>query len=203
MGFNLTSTCFTYLENPQLAIQKVSIEYGISVQEASSILKRKCANILDDDQYSNWFGNKVKNSRKEDVARGKAYAKHDDFRSSTTCEELEEDMSTLNADIDYETTNLVGAKKKATKEGRRKIYGLNQVYKDVDSRYREMECSEEGEEMRAAEEEAMLSDVFTKAEQSRLAIKGGTNMTTYIAIGVGVLVLAGGIMIAIKKSKNK
>jgi hypothetical protein len=66
-----------------------------------------------------------------------------------------------------------------------------------------MECSEEAEERRALEEEMMLSDVFSKAEESRMGIKKGTNLTTYIAIGVGVLILGAGIMLAVKKAKKK
>ena len=203
MAFDLTQSCILYMENPQMAIQQVSTHYQISVKEASSILKRKCANMLPDSQYSNWFGSKVAKERRQDVSTGKALAKYSDVRRMTDCGELEEVMQDINSDLDYESTKLVGAKKGATRVGTRTIQGLNRAYKRAEDRFRDMECSEEAEERRALEEEMMLSDVFTKAEQSRMGIKKGTNLTTYIAIGVGVLILGAGIMLAVKKAKKK
>jgi hypothetical protein len=203
MAFDLTKSCILYMENPQMAVQQVASHYQISVQEAASILKRKCANMLPDSEYSNWFGSKVAKERRMDVSKGKALAKHSGVRRMTDCGELEEAMQDINSELDYESTKLVGAKKGATRVGTRAIQGLNRVYKIAEDRYRDMECSEEAAEIRAAEEEQMLSDVFTNAEQSRLGIKKGTNLTTYIAIGVGVLILGAGIMLAIKKAKKK
>lgn len=202
MAFDLTQSCIVYMENPQMAIQQVAANYQISVDEASSILKRKCANLLPDSEYSNWFGSKVAKEGRMDVSRGKALAKHSEVRRMTTCADVEDAMEQINSELDHESTALVGAKKGATRVGTRTIRGLNDTYKIASDRYRDMECSEEGEEQRAAEEEKMLSDVFNEAEQQRLKMKQGTNLTTYIAIGVGVLILGAGIMLAVKKAKK-
>lgn len=203
MAFDLTKSCILYMENPQMAIQQVSTHYQISLKEASSILKRKCANLLPDNQYSNWFGSKVAKKTRQQISTGKAMAKYSDVRKMTDCDELEDVMQEINSDLDYESTKLVGAKKGATRVGTRYIQGLNKAYKQAEDRYADMECSEEAEERRALEEERLLSDVFSQAEQSRLGIKKGTNLTTYIAIGVGVLILGAGIMLAVKKAKKK
>jgi len=203
MAFDLTDSCILYMENPSMAIQQVASNYQISVKEASSILKRKCANLLPDSEYSNWFGSKVAEERRMDKQRGQQLAKYSDVRRMTTCEEVEDAMQDMNAQLDYESTALVGAKKGATRVGTRTIRGLNDAYKIAEDRYREMECADESEERRALEEERMLSDVFLQAERSRQGLKKGTNLTTYIAIGVGVLILGAGIMLAIKKSKQK
>ena len=183
MKFDLTQSCILYMQNPQMAVQQVASNYNISIQEAGSILKRKCANMLPDSEYSNWFGSKVAKERRMDVSKGKALAKFNNVRRITDCDELEDSMQDINSELDYESTKLVGAKKGGTRVGTRTIQGLNRVYK--------------------MEEEQMLSDVFSKAEQSRQGIKKGTNLTTYIAIGVGVLILGTGILLAVKKAKQK
>lgn len=202
MAFDLTQSCIVYMENPQMAIQQVASHYQITVNEAASILKRKCANLLPDSGYSNWFGSKVAKARRMDVSKGKALAKHSEVRRMTTCDEVDDAMQEINSSLDYESTKLVGAKKGATRVGTRTIRGLNDAYKIAEDRYAAMECADEGEEQRAAEEEKMLSDVFNEAEQQRLKMKQGTNLTTYIAIGVGVLILGAGIMLAVKKAKK-
>ena len=203
MEFDLTKSCILYMQNPQMAVRQVASNYNITIQEAGSILKRKCANMLPDSEYSNWFGSKVAKDRRMDVSKGKALAKHTGLRKITDCDELEDKMQDLNSEIDYESTALVGAKGGATRVGTRTIQGLNRVYKMAEDRYRNMECSEEAEEIRAMEEEQMLTDVFSDAEQSRQGIKKGTNLTTYVAIGVGVLILGTGILLAVKKAKQK
>ena len=203
MKFDLTQSCILYMQNPQMAVQQVASNYNISIQEAGSILKRKCANMLPDSEYSNWFGSKVAKDRRMDVSKGKALAKFNNVRRITDCDELEDSMQDINSELDYESTKLVGAKEGGTRVGTRTIQGLNRVYKIAEDRFMDMECSEEADEIRAMEEEQMLSDVFSKAEQSRQGIKKGTNLTTYIAIGVGVLILGTGILLAVKKAKQK
>ena len=203
MKFDLTQSCILYMQNPQMAVQQVASNYNISIQEAGSILKRKCANMLPDSEYSNWFGSKVAKERRMDVSKGKALAKFNNVRRITECDELEDSLQDINSEIDYESTKLVGAKKGGTRVGTRTIQGLNRVYKIAEDRFMDMECSEEADEIRAMEEEQILSDVFSKAEQSRQGIKKGTNLTTYIAIAVGVLILGTGILLAVKKAKQK
>ena len=202
MAFDLTQACILYMKDPQMAIQKVANNYKITIEQASSILKRKCSNLLPDSEYSNWFGSGARKDRKLDLARGQELAKYSKVRRMTSCDEVEETMQDINSELDYESTSLVGAKKRATKEGRRVVQGLNDAYKIAEDRYRDMECAEESEEIRAREEEQMLSDVFSEAERARLSLKTGTNLTMYIAIGVGVLILGAGIMLAVKKAKK-
>ena len=202
MEFDLTQSCIDYLHNPEMGVNAVSTNYGVSIPEANAILKRKCANMLDDDQYSNLFGSKIAKERREETSRGKQRAKYSP-NAPENCEEMEELLEDMNSSLDYETTKLVGAKKGATRVGTRTINALNDLYYKALARYDAMECEEEKEEQRELEEEQMLASVFQQAEQSRAKIKQTTNATTYIAIGVGALILLGGIMLAIKKVKNK
>ena len=202
MEFDLTQSCIAYMQNPQTGVQAVATNYGVTIPQANAILKRKCANMLDDDQYSNWFGSKLAKETREARSRGQQRAKYSP-NTPKNCDEMEELLEDMNSSLDYETTKLVGAKKGATRVGTRTINALNDLYYKALARYDAMECEEEKEEQRELEEEQMLASVFQQAEQSRAKIKQTTNMTTYIAIGVGALVLLGGIMLAIKKTRSK
>jgi len=199
MEFNLTQSCIDYMQNPKMGVSAVATNYGVSIPQANVILKRKCANMLDDEQYDIWLNS---SAVREDISRGKARAKFSPH-APKNCEEMEELLEDMNTALDYETTNLVGAKKGATRVGTRTVNAYNDLYYKALARYDAMECEEEKEEQRELEEEQMLVSVFQQAEQSRAKIKQTTNMTTYIAIGVGVLILLGGIMLAIKKARSK
>lgn len=199
MEFNLTQSCIDYMQNPQRGVTAVATNYGVSIPQANVILQRKCANMLDDEQYDIWLNS---SAVREDISRGKARAKFNPY-APQNCEEMEELLEDMNTSLDYETTKLVGAKKGATRVGTRTVNAYNDLYYKALARYDAMECEEEKEEQRELEEEQMLSSVFQQAEQSRAKIKQTTNMTTYIAIGVGALILLGGIMLAIKKVRSK
>jgi len=199
MEFNLTQSCIDYMQNPKMGVSAVATNYGVSIPQANVILKRKCANMLDDEQYDIWLNS---SAVREDISRGKARAKFSPH-APKNCEEMEELLEDMNTSLDYETTKLVGAKKGATRVGTRTVNAYNDLYYKALARYDAMECEEEKEEQRELEEEQMLVSVFQQAEQSRAKIKQTTNMTTYIAIGVGALILLGGIMLAIKKVRSK
>tara|TARA_B110000881_G_scaffold217516_1_gene235109 strand:+ start:865 stop:1365 length:501 start_codon:yes stop_codon:yes gene_type:complete len=142
------------------------------------------------------WSKKKKEAERQADADADASSEHS-VSSDDSCEDLQKSMRTVDRDIDEWSVTTGG--KGHTRVKNRTIAALEKVRLNIRSVYEDKDCSGQNLDEQSDEFDARLAEMMGQYQSDTTKRAEGSSNLTYVAAGVGALVVIGVIIFATRK----